>query len=281
MGIKPFDDIHGSDSTNIFVDVNQNYEFILSAKKGRRRYAGRMGMYEQIMERLAALESNQSAMARRAKIPHDQVRSFFTGRNVGIKTVTAMLEAVGARIAWPGEEPEMTRDVCWVDSKVVRAGKGQALPPAENYLAVPLVGETGAGPGVMSDDQIKSWVLVYRHQHAIQLKSDLLAVEIERGSTSMVPLLHPGDIVLVDREDKKPERRGNIFLVREPHPSSATMIKRVSMKPIDGDVLLTFYSEDSAENPAESFNLRVDYDNDISNAIVGRCVWVWSDLTRR
>ncbi len=181
--------------------------------------------------------------ARRAKIPHDQVRSFFTGRNVGIKTVTAMLEAVGARIAWPGEEPEMTRDVCWVDSKVVRAGKGQALPPAENYLAVPLVGETGAGPGVMSDDQIKSWVLVYRHQHAIQLKSDLLAVEIERGSTSMVPLLHPGDIVLVDREDKKPERRGNIFLVRE-LIHQCNYDKARFMKPIDGDVLLTFYSED-------------------------------------
>lgn len=191
----------------------------------------------------------------------------------------AWLEALGAKVVFPDERPDLARDVCWVDAKIVPAGDGQKLPPSEAYFAVPLVGEAGAGPGVMPTDEIKSWVLVYRHQHAIRFKRNLLAVEIEKGSTSMVPLLRPGDIVLVDRDDCDPGKPGGIFLVREPGQEGGAMVKRVATKPVDHDLLITFYSENAAENPAESYSLKADYNDRIQDAIVGRCVWAWSDIT--
>ncbi len=191
------------------------------------------------------------------------------------------LETLGAKIVFPGKEhrPEITRDICWIDAKVVPAGEGHQLPQAEAYFAVPLVGEAGAGPGVMPSEEIKSWVLVYRYQHAIRKKRNLLAVEIERDSNSMVPLLYPGDIVLVDRGDFDPVKPGGIFLVREPGQEGGAMVKRVSTKRLDGDTLITFYSENSKEHPAITFSLEKEYDGEISKAIVGRCVWAWSDIT--
>lgn len=189
------------------------------------------------------------------------------------------LETLGAKIVFPGDRPETTRDICWVDAKIVPAGEGQKLPSSEAYFAVPLVGEAGAGPGVMSDDAIKSWVLVYRHQHAVRLKSNLLAVEIGKTSTSMEPLLHPGDIILCDRDDFKPTKPGGIFLVREPGQHGGAKVKRVATKPVDNDLLITFYSENSADNPPEMFSLRGDYNDTITEAIIGRCVWAWQDIT--
>lgn len=195
------------------------------------------------------------------------------------ETLGKLADICGLKIVSKNDRPETTRDVCWVDARVVAAGEGQPMPSSESYFAVPLVGEAGAGPGVMSDDTIKSWVLVYRHQHAVRLKSNLLAVEIGKGSTSMVPLLCPGDIILVDRDDFKPTKPGGIFLVREPGQQGGAMIKRVAVKPVDHDLLITFYSENTAENPPETFSLKADYNDKITDAIVGRCVWAWSDIT--
>jgi phage repressor protein C with HTH and peptisase S24 domain len=43
-----------------------------------------------------------------------------------------------------------------------------------------------------------------------------VAVSIGKGEVSMVPTLHPGDIVLVDRAEKAPDPPGKIMLVCEP-----------------------------------------------------------------
>jgi len=190
-----------------------------------------------------------------------------------------ILDFMGAKLTFPDERSELAKDVRWVDAKIVPAGSGQNLPPQEDYFAVPLVGEVGAGPGVMSTGLIRSWVLVYRHQHAIQFRRNLLAVEIEKGSTSMIPLLRPGDIVLVNRDDFTPDKPGGIFLVREPGQDSGAMVKRVATKQRNGDTLVTFYSDNAAENPPTSYSLGADYGGVISNAIVGRCIWSWSDLS--
>ena len=252
-----------------------------------RRSLGRqpfMGIFKDTMDRLkfeaTGRYKNAKQMAEAlGKNPNLFSRWFSGERKPRFEELAEVLDAMGARILFLGDRPETTRDVCWVDAKVVAAGEGQPMPLSESYFAVPLVGEAGAGPGVMSDDTIKSWVLVYRHQHAVRLKSNLLAVEIGKGSTSMTPLLCPGDIILVDRDDFKPAKPGGIFLVREPGQQGGAMIKRVAVKPVDHDLLITFYSENTAENPPETFSLRADYNDKITDAIVGRCVWAWSDIT--
>jgi len=199
-------------------------------------------------------------------------------KNTNARAYLTWLENLGAKITFPDEQADLTRNVCWVDAKIVSAGEGQKKPIAEDYWAVPLVGEAGAGPGIMPSEEIKSWVLVHRHQHAVRFKRNLLAVEIEKNSTSMTPLLRPGDVVLVDRDDFKPNKAGGIFLVREPGPSGGGMVKRVATRQQNGDMAITFYSDNAPENPPQSYSLREDYDGEISNAIVGRCVWSWSDL---
>jgi len=239
-----------------------------------------MPFLEDVRQSLARFENNQSELSRLSGVPQSTINRIFKSQGAPRADILGkLLDAVGARIVFPGERQELTRDVCWVDAKIVPAGNGQALPPSESYFAVPLVGEAGAGPGVMPTEEIKSWVLVYRHQHAIRFKRDLLAVEIEKHSTSMVPLLRPGDIVLVDRTDFEPTKPGGIFLVREPGQEGGAMVKRVSVKDVPDDILVTFYSENAAENPADTYSLKRDYDNEISKAIVGRCVWAWSDIT--
>jgi hypothetical protein len=67
--------------------------------------------------------------------------------------------------------------------------------------------------------------------------------------------------------------------VREPEQHGGAKIKRVATKPVDNDLLITFYSENSADNSPEMFSLRGDYNDTITEAIIGRCVWAWQDIT--
>ena len=152
------------------------------------------------------------------------------------------------------------------------------LIEAEDYLAAPVVGEVGAGPGYLPQDEVQSWFLVYKHVPAIMGRRNLIAVEIGKTSTSMLPLLSPGDIVLVDRDDIDVSHAGHIMLVRD--PEGAGMVKRVSVQPTPGsrDFSIQFYSDNAATNPPLLYSLREDYGGEISNAIVGRVIWAWSDV---
>ncbi|WP_337618125.1 S24 family peptidase [Desulfovibrio sp.] len=161
------------------------------------------------------------------------------------------------------------------------AGEHVAPPVAEDYLAAPLVGEVGAGPGYLPQESVESWFLVYKHVPAIMGRRNLIAVEIGKTSTSMLPLLSPGDIVLVDRDDIDVSHAGHIMLVRD--PEGAGMVKRVSVQPTPGgkDFSIQFYSDNAATNPPLLYSLREDYGGEISNAIVGRVIWAWSDVRRK
>lgn len=169
------------------------------------------------------------------------------------------------------------KDVCFVDAKLVPAGEHVQPPQAEDYIAAPLVGEVGAGPGYVAQDDVKSWFLVYRHHPAIQHRYNLLAVEIAKNSTSMIPLLKPGDLVLVDRNDRDVSRPGHIMLVKDPDDQG--MIKRVSVEQQDdGDYSVVYYSDNAMENPPICYSLRRDFFNDWQRAIVGRVIWAWADV---
>lgn len=242
-----------------------------------------MGIYDDVRTRLEAevqKAGGQSTIHRLTGVKQPTLSKFFKGEHsIRFDLVCKLLENFGAQISWPEDRREQSRDIKWIEAKIVPAGRGQPLPEADSYFAVPLVGEVGAGPGVMPDEEIKSWVLVYRHQRAVKFKTNLLAVEIDNRSTSMVPLLRPGDIILVDRDTFRPERDGQIFLVREPGQEGGAMVKRVATKTVNGDTILTFYSDNSAANPPTTHSLTGDYGGELGNAIVGRCIWAWSDIS--
>ena len=193
------------------------------------------------------------------------------------------LENAGARILRESAtSAEASREVCFVDAKIVPAGEGCDEKPAhEDYLAVPLVEEVGAGPGIIPQGKLLSWFLVWRYQQSVMHKRDLIAVMIGEHSTSMLPTLRPKDIVLVDRQDLDCSKAGRIMLAID--PDGAGMIKRVSTRQLreERDWQVTFYSDNAAENPPMTYSLQKDYGGDWRRAIGGHVVWAWSDMNGR
>ena len=220
----------------------------------------------------------KAELAEFAGIAPSQVKKYQTASDMkNIEKFFAFLDKLGVNLDFE-LNPEPDRDVCFVNARIMPAGEHVTPPVAEDYLAAPLVGEVGAGPGYLPQESVESWFLVYKHVPAIMGRRNLIAVEIGKTSTSMLPLLSPGDIVLVDRDDIDVSHAGHIMLVRD--PEGAGMVKRVSVQPTPGsrDFSIQFYSDNAATNPPMLYSLREDYGGEISNAIVGRVIWAWIDV---
>ena len=176
---------------------------------------------------------------------------------------------------------DVSKSVHFVNAKVINAGENLPQIIPDDYLAVPLCNETGAGAGVVQYDEFQSWFLVYKNEPSIRWRSNLIAVKIAKGSTSMLPTLAPEDIVLVDRGENFNPRAGKIYLVAE--PDGSTKVKRVNIDidKHDRETRIIFYSDNAAENPPEMYNLAEEYEGDITRAIIGRVVWAWSDVSEK
>ena len=200
-------------------------------------------------------------------------------RKPSLSKMTPLFDAIGAKITLP--DSDAGKDVCFINAKLVPAGENACAPPqAEDYLAAPMVGEVGAGPGYIPQENIKSWFLVYRNLPAVRYRRNLLAVEIGPQSDSMQPTLNPCDIVLVDREDRDIKRPGHMMLVLD--PDGAGMIKRVAVEDLpDGDSRITFYSDNALKHPPAVYSLEHDYYNDWERCIVGRVIWAWADMREK
>ena len=204
----------------------------------------------------------RSRAANALGIANMTLKQWLDGTRVpNLENLSPAFERLGISFSKPAVQ-EVTRDVCWVNARIMPAGEHVAPPVAEDYLAAPLVGEVGAGPGYLPQESVESWFLVYKHVPAIMGRRNLIAVEIGKTSTSMLPLLSPGDIMLVR------------------DPEGAGMVKRVSVQPTPGskDFSIQFYSDNAATNPPLLYSLNEDYGGEISNAIVGRVIWAWSDV---
>jgi len=283
MTVQAFDGVHGEDFTKIFVDVNDNNENLPSALFCVDSYRREMGLYEKILAELQSREPNMSALAEKAKIGFDQVRNFYKGTNTGIKSVAAMLEAVGARVQWPDERQDVTKDVVFANPKLVNVPEGAQPPESHNYLAVPMVGMSGAGRG-MNDPVVPdgNYLMVIRNHPSIMRRSNLIGVKIGRGETSMRGLLNPGDIVVVDRNDIRnpPRPPGNIFLVRDPDSEEGAMVKRVVFRESrKGTMDIVFYSENAAEHPPMVYDFQETFEGEVERALIGRVVVCFSDMT--
>ena len=203
-------------------------------------------------------------------------------RTPNVETLSKAMDMLGIRVTYD-ECPDMSREVCFVKAETVEAGKNLDIPPdAEDYFAVPLVdGEVGAGPGYLPQENVKSWLLVYKWQKSILHRSNLIAVELASDAHSMEPTLCPHDIVLVDRNDTTVSNNGKIWLVLDPDDGGGR-IKRVNVKFLEEekDFRLTFYS-DNPDFPPEAYSLKKDYGDSWQKAIAGRVVWSWSDMTNK
>lgn len=223
---------------------------------------------------------NASEAARSLGISVPTLHTWLTGnRRPSLSKMTPLFDAIGAKISLP--DKDSGKDVCFVNAKLVPAAEDTYEPPqAEDYLAAPMVGEVGAGPGYIPQEDIKSWFLVYRNLPAVRYRRNLLAVEIGPHSDSMQPTLNPRDIVLVDRDDRDIQHPGHMMLVLD--PDGAGMIKRVAVEDLDnGDSRITFYSDNAMKHPPAVYSLERHYYNDWERCIVGRVIWAWADMREK
>lgn len=225
---------------------------------------------------------NNKRMADDLGIDPSQLNRFLKKeRGLNADSLGHILDKVGATISFGDEPADAAREVCFQLPSKAQAGEGVPDLQPDDYLAVPLAASpVAAGPGLIPEDRIEGWVLVWRHQESIRFRSNLVAVEVGKNEMSMVPTLHPGDIVLVDRNDRDPSPAGKIMLVCEPG-DGGVMVKRVNTKRLDDDLELIFYSDNSREFPPTTYRLERDYDGDITRAIAGNVVWAWSDMSRK
>lgn len=238
---------------------------------------------EQILAAIPDKVRNVSELAEKAGVNQPNLSQFMVGKRKSLNFETAykILQTLG--ISFSGSSSEITREVCLVDTRIVPAGDGLPPPNVEDYIAAPLVGEVGAGAGMIDQEEVLSWVLVHSDSLAVRNRTNLIAVEVGKNQRSMVPTLHPQDIVLVNRDDYgdtmgyKPP--GNIFLVREPGQEGGAMVKRVSITKLKDFSTITFYS-DNPEYEPETFPMS-EYEDNLKNAIIGRVVWAWTDLSRK
>jgi hypothetical protein len=246
---------------------------------------GGMGMYQESMKwlRKQCEAESKAAIMKRVDAAKATFYNAIAGRqDPSAANFMAWLETLGAKIVFPGDQKDTTKDVCFVDAQLVRLDGTCAPIPPERYKAIPLAkGQVAAGPGLIPEDSVRGWVLALKDHSSIKYRTNLVAVEIGKGQLSMVPTLHPLDIVLIDRDDFNPDQDGSIFLVRDPDDNVA--VKRVYVQRKNGGTLLQFVSDnpEKRDYPPAVFSLEEDYAGELRRALVGRVVWAWSDMTRK
>lgn len=250
-------------------------------------YQNTMGFEEEfrqaIKNAIGTTYKTVSDLAEASGLNQSSLSLFVTGKRKGlqIESVAKIIDTLGLKLSLPNAD--LSREVHFVNAKVVNAEEGAPPIIPDDYLAVPLTSEAGAGPGIIPHNEHESWFLVYRSEPSIRFRSNLIAVRIANGSTSMEPTLYPGDIILVDRNDKTVTAPGRIWLVMEPGQEGGGKIKRVKIDDLreKRQTRITYYSDNVMEHPPEVYILEEDFEGDINRAIVGRVVWAWTDVSKK
>lgn len=108
-----------------------------------------------------------------------------------------------------------------VDEQVL-GGPPVAAPPTIRRLDL----AASAGPGALAEDDRPAGSMVIDPAVLAGRDPALLSLLPARGD-SMLPLIHDGDMMLVDASDRRPGARGGIYVVRL---DGALMVKRVSVR---------------------------------------------------
>ncbi len=135
------------------------------------------------------------------------------------------------------------------------------------FRAVPLVsGSIAAGGARIVDEQIEEYALIHISQ--IAGRGDLVSVRVDREmGRSMIPLIQPGAVVVIDRRDKGIVP-GGIYAVRD--ESGGCTLKRLQWTP--PRLWLVPENRDEAVT-------HIDLDGEEpADRIVGRVVWAYQPL---
>lgn len=238
-----------------------------------------MGFTDQIRQALTSRVgkgkrfANNKRMADDLEIDPSQLNRFLKReRGLTADSIGKILDKLGARIVFPDEPKDEPMEV--------RLSGDEAGLSSGDYIAVPITRpELAARAGLIPEDAVEGWILAWRHHESIRFRSNLAALRIPQGDQGLAPLLSPGDVVLVDRNDRDPNPTGRLMLVNS--PDGIASVRRVNARNTGQGLQLVFYSENSREFPPETHMLESEYEGDITRAIGGGIITAMADMTRK
>ena len=224
---------------------------------------------------------NNKRMADDLGIDPSQLNRFLKKeRGLNTDSLGHILDRMGVSVVFGDDPVDAAREVCFRPPAKVQAGGNAPSPQPDDYMAVPLVGPTAAAEsGPVPEEAVQGWILVWRHHETLRFRSNLVAVTVPQGDLSMTPTLTPGDIAIVDRNDRDPGQAGRIMLVRDPGHDALPHVRRVGTRRLEDDLELIFYPENTRGYAPAASRLKQDYNGDVARAITGAVVWAWNDMT--
>ncbi|NDV18156.1 S24 family peptidase [Pseudodesulfovibrio sp. JC047] len=226
---------------------------------------------------------NNKRMADELGVDPSQLNRFLKKeRGLNSESLGHILDEMGISVIFGDEPADASKEVRFSLPDTDTSDTTPPEPQPDDYMAVPLTSPAIAmSPGLIPEEDVEGWILVWRHQESLRFRSNLVAIEMRTTEQDMKPTLHAGDIIIVDRSDTTPTPAGKIMLVKAPGETAVPHIKRVSTKPVDEDVELIFFSENNRINPPSTYRLKRDFHGDITRAIGGSVVWAWNDMSKK
>lgn len=145
-----------------------------------------------------------------------------------------------------------------VDEEVL-GGPPSAAPPAIRRLDL----AASAGPGGLAEDDRLAGSMVLDPAVLAGRDPARLSLLPARGD-SMLPLIHDGDMMLVDESDRRPGARGGVYVIRL---DGALIVKRVSVRAEQATI-----ASDNPDYPPIAPRAASDLE------VTGRVIWLSRSL---
>ena len=218
---------------------------------------------------------NKKQLADNLGIDPAQFNRFLSGRQgLNTDTLDKLLPAIGVKLVFPGESDRTSTSVKIVDSE-------QEQINGHEYKSIPLTTlSVAARPGFLDETQIESHLLVFANDPSFRFRVNLVAARIGKSQRHMIPLISPGDIVVIDKDDNQPPQSGLIYLVRD-NDKTASIRRVKTFTDSSGKQIHIFYSDNFDEFPPDSFSAESRQKAQGNHSIVGKVVWLSSDLSSK
>lgn len=210
-----------------------------------------------------------------------------------LKNICHVLDTVGFKLAYATDKTQIL-SLC-KRSAEINITKDQGELATQNCLAIPVISLSKATLSTadhqLGQEDIHDWVIISEGMKSMRLRSaaqnpnTLIAIELDRQYDQMEPVLQPGDIIVVDRNDKY-ERfapPGNIFIAKEPSAENneSGRICRVLTEPDGQDLRIVYYYDNITKYTPRTWSLKDDFAGEITNALIGRVIWSWSNTVNK
>jgi len=197
-------------------------------------------------------------------------------KSIELDTILFIAEKFNKSLDWLIFAKE-SQGIHFLQPLITIAGTQPEIPAdirVEDYLAIPLVtGLMGAGyEGAIPWDYIDHLVWIYRPEVGRRQWHNLRAIQVAAQADSMVPTIRPGDIVIVDPEERPPEQPLNkkaIYAVRLDDQGNAAL-KRVREI---GEVWVCL-SDNLNYNPI------LIKKTEVPDLVIGKVIWSWTSWAR-